>query len=190
MTPTRVLRAAAMAPLTLLMWVVVPVHAQSLAEVARKEANRREAVTRPSTVYTNSSLTPDFTTPQPPAETPTESPATEGQSVEPAVEPAAADAQSLVTPVDQQEPPPPHDKGEAYWRGQSERIRARVDRQKDELAGLRQRLDSLADSPGRERDLVSDAIRRAEANLQSFDEEWRRFEQQARDRNVPDAWIR
>lgn len=189
MTRARIARAVALATLAIFAWVAQG-QAQSLAEVARREAERRESVIQPSKVYTNSSLTPDFTTPPRPAEEPTEAALPESPSGEPVAESASVEPQSLVTPADQQEPPPPYDKGEEYWRGQAERIRGRLNRQHAELLNLRQRLDSLGDAQGSERDIVSGAIRKAEAALQSFDQEWRRFELQAKARNVPDAWIR
>ena len=89
--------------------------AQSLAEVARKEAERRGTTGKPGKVYTNDNLTPDFTKPPEPPPAPTGAAASDpaagadakADAAEAGGRGAATEAdQEGVTPRDQQEPQP------------------------------------------------------------------------------------
>jgi hypothetical protein len=79
--------------------------AQSLAEVARKEAERRGATPEAGRVYTNDNLTPDFTKPVPPAPPPGSTPpaaaaaAPEATAAAPAPAAPAADAAKADEPT-------------------------------------------------------------------------------------------
>ncbi len=168
--------------------------AQSLADIARKEAERRSGAPSSGKVYTNESLTPDFTKPPEPAppaaaDTPAGPDSAGGDK---AAEEVSNEAnQEGVTPRDQQEPQPSLDKGEDYWRGRADRIRARLNQQNAEIADLQRRVSTFpAGAANPERDIAVRALRKAEADLVDLNDEWRRFERQARERNVPDAWIR
>lgn len=175
-----------------------PAAAQSLADVARKEAERRQATQAPTRTYTNGSLTPDFTTPPQPA------PAAPGEGVQTGAEgkaesALAADApgaapgadQEGVTPRDEQEPQPSHDKGEDFWRARANRIRARLNQQNAEIAALQKQVSSFPPgSASPEHSIAVRALSKAQDDLVSLNDEWLRFERQARERNVPDAWIR
>ena len=190
------------------LWVLVallaatPVGAQSLAEVARKEAARRAATPSAGKVYSNEDLTPDFSKPADeipaaPAGTasPSAPPAEAGEATAGAAEaagaPATAAGQEGVTPLEEQEPQRKNDKGEDYWRGRAERIRSRLNAQNAELSALRQRLASFAPgAAGPEREIAANALDKAVADLKDLNDEWLRFERQARDRGIPDAWIR
>lgn len=169
--------------------------AQSLGDVARKEAARRAETTAPSKVYTNESLTPDFTEPEPtpaaepaaPLDTAEEEPPAAAQNV--AADPDEA-AKWGVTPLDQQEPAPADDLDESFWRDRAALIRARLASQSTQVQQLRNQLSTFpSDARGPERTRVDEALRRAETNLEHLQAEWQRFEGQARDRNVPLAWI-
>jgi len=183
-----------------LLFGAIQSSAQSLGEVARQEAARRQQVRDGAKVYTNETLTPDFTASVDPASPPAEAPGTGASSAESAAagtsDKAGAGAGTGpdafgVTPLDQQEPQPQHDKGEDYWRERANRIRSRLTAQNAEIEALRQRVASFP--PGSalpERELANAALTRAVADLKAFNDEWARFERQARDRGVPDIWIR
>ena len=185
----------------LLTLAVSETQAQGLAEVARKEAARRDAVAASGKTYTNSNLTPDFTTPQP---VPVPAPAgnttvgsaeTPKEGAEAAAGAAPADAapadQDGVTPRDQQQPQPEDDKNEAFWRNQSQLVRSRLANQNAQILQLRTRLASF--SPGSqdtEQRVVEKTLEKATSDLTFLNEEWVRFERQARERKIPESWIR
>ena len=176
-----------------------PAGAQSLGEVAKKEAERRGTAPAAGKVFTNGDLKPDPTTPAAspataasdvPAEPPKAPGATAG--AEKQEDAAAADPdQEGVTPRDLQEPQASSDKGEDFWRGRANMHKARLATQNAQIEALKQRLASLP--PGvdnQERGIASKALSKAVNDLKAFNDEWVRFQQQARERKVPDAWIR
>lgn len=167
---------------------------QSLAEIARMEAERRATVTVPGKVYTNADLTPDFTKPvplDPPADP---SAADTGAPADPPASPTDAttgESQNGVTPRDQQEPQAADGRDESYWRSQAQLIRTRLANQNAQIEQLRTRERALPpDAEGVERALVQQTLQKAVADLEFLNEEWLRFERSARERNVPDHWIR
>lgn len=159
---------------------------QSLADVARREAERRGATPKPGKVYTNESLTPDFTTPpESLAPAPTEAAEAEaepGESGDPLPEELAGAV------------PPRNERGEEYWRGRATRIRTKVEAQKAKIEALQQRLDTMAEQGGstaaRERELTSRMLAEARSDLTHLEAEWANFEATARSKNVPAEWIR
>ena len=131
--------------------LAVPASAQSLADVARKEAERRGAVPAPGKVYTNEDLTPDLTAPPPaPAplpesDTPEMTAATGAAAEREAGSPTAVEPDAEgVTPLDEQEPQRANDKNERYWRERSAALRARLAAQNRQIESLRQRIASFA----------------------------------------------
>lgn len=175
-----------------------PAGAQSLAEVARKEAERRGTSTPVGKVYTNDSLTPDFTKPAPPPADPSAVPATEAQPAPAATADAAAkDAKDAgdaatwgVTPLDQQEPSRADDMNEEFWRGRAALIRSRIASQNAQVDQLRERMAATQGAAGAERDVLERTFAKAQTDLKHLNDEWVRFERQARDRGVPEHWIR
>ena len=174
--------------------------AQSLGEVAKKEAERRGTTPAPGKVFTNESLKPDPTAPTPPP--PPQAAAGEADASG-ATAPGAATAdtkadsaatdpdQEGVTPRELQEPQASSDKGEEFWRGRANMHKARLAAKNAEIEALRGRLAALP--PGgnaQERSIQASTLSKAVADLKNFTDEWGRFQQQARDRKVPDAWIR
>lgn len=182
--------------------LAAPAAGQSLADVARKEAERRGAVPAPGKVYTNEDLTPDLTAPPPPPAPAPPSPASDDRAAmtdasraaaereagSPMAAPSEADG---VTPLDEQEPQRATDKNEGYWRERSAALRARLAAQNRQIESLRQRIASFA--PGAavpERDVAERALAKALEDQRFLQDEWTRFEGTARDRGIPDAWIR
>jgi hypothetical protein len=172
--------------------------AQSLAEVAKQEAERRGTLANTGKVYTNNDLTPDFTRPPAPAPEPTTGALDASSAQERTLastdatdgEPSPAD-QEGVTPPDEQQAQPANDKGEEYWRGRAELIRARLAAQNAQIEALRQRMAAFTDgSADPERAIAAAAFAKAQTDLVALNQEWLRFENQARERKIPDAWIR
>lgn len=179
-----------------------PVTAQSLAEIARMEAERRATVKVPGKVYTNADLIPDFTKPLPidPAADPSSG---AGAPADPAASTAASsapaesadaitgEAQNGVTPRDQQEPQAADGRDESYWRDQAQLIRTRLANQNAQIEQLQARERTLAPDAGNaERALVQQTLQKAVADLAFLNDEWLRFERSARERRIPEHWIR
>lgn len=172
------------------MLAASPSFAQSLADVARKEAERRGTAPKPGKVYTNGSLTPDFTTPPAPS-APAPAVAQEGEAKpEDSADAATSSPESEIVG----EVPPKKERGEDYWRARADRIRVKIEQQKATLEALRQRIDSMAEledsTAARERELTQAKLSQARSTLIHLEQEWTNFEATARAKNVPDAWIR
>ena len=169
--------------------------AQGLADVAKKEAERRETVKAPAKVYTNTSLVPDFTSPPPP---PAPAPAPAVQETKPAPVSASPDEEPLQVPVaakgTEVERQAPSDKGEDYWRGKAAAIRTAIAGQKAQIAALESRIADLSQgktgTDQRESELSSGVLDRARADLVSLQEEQARFENLAKLKKVPASWLR
>lgn len=169
-----------------------PVFGQSLADVARQEAERRGKTLTPARVYTNGDLTPDFTKPPSPDPAPEATPAKAPEQPaadQPDAQEAGVGAGRGVTPREQQEPGPKDDKTEEYWRERAALIRSQMTYMAQQVDQLRERLASSGGDPA-EREIVQRTFAKAESDLRHINDEWVRFEQQARDRKVPDHWIR
>jgi hypothetical protein len=168
--------------------------AQSLGDIARKEAERRGSPTQGAKTYTNDNLTPDFTTPAPPPETPAQSdaakPAGASADADAAKQAEAEEAAKWgVTPRDQQEPVPADELNEEFWRSRATLIKARLANQNAQVLQLRQHLAALP-AGGDERAVAERTMEKAVTNLDHLSAEWERFEKQARDRKVPERWYR
>jgi hypothetical protein len=168
--------------------------AQSLGEVARKEADRRGSTPPVGKTYTNDNLTPDFTKPAPPAEVAPETKDSAAPGAAPADD-AAKQAEREeaekwgVTPRDQQEPAPADELNEEFWRSRATLIKARLANQNAQILQLRQHLAALP-AGGDERVIAESTLSKAVSNLEHMNAEWVRFEKQARERKVPESWIR
>lgn len=166
--------------------------AQSLGEVAKREAERRGTGPQSGKVYTNGDLTPDFTTPAPP-------PAAAAQDAAAAEEPAPGES-TTVAPEGaagdhtEEQSGPLSSKGEDYWRARAERIRNRIDKQRSQIEALQARVNALKGSndPGtdQERTLAVRALDKARTNLGYLEDERANFEATAKAQRIPDAWIR
>jgi hypothetical protein len=169
--------------------------AQSLADVAKREAERRGTATGAGKVYTNGDLKPDFTKPAAPPAAPApvaqkaavQAPGAPASTEEPLQVPVAAPG----TEVERQAS---SDKGEDYWRNKAAAIRSAIEAQQARIAALESRVQGLAQgktaADQREGDLSSGLLEKAKADLVSLEQEKARFEDVARSKNVPPAWWR
>jgi hypothetical protein len=177
----------------------LPAHAsgQSLAEVAKREAQRRAAAgaAAPARVYTNSDLTPDFTKPPAPPDAPKPAaPSTEAKPAENTPLQAETAVDHRQTPTEETEPTPRDMKGEEYWRTRAAQMRTRLSAQQGRVNALAARMMALASaqSPAeqQEREVTGNALESARADLSSLEAEWAKFEAQAQAQDIPAAWIR
>jgi hypothetical protein len=179
-----------------LLTVAVPVTAQSLGELAKKEAARRKAAPAAGKTYTND----DLKQAAPPSGTPAKgaSDAKEGAPAADAAKPAAkADPEK----VDSTKPPEPA-KDEAYWRGRITSAREDIRRNEAFKEALQSRINALsADFSSRDdpyqRAKIADDRQKALAELARLSEDIDKgnkliadIEEDARRAGVPPGWIR
>ena len=110
-----------------------PARAQSLADVAKKEADRRKTVAEPAKVYTNKDLSPvppGSASPPPSAGTPP------ADSAKTADDDKKADAKA-----DKPEKEPVKDR--AYWSGKLKGLQDKLARDKDYADAMQTRINSL-----------------------------------------------
>jgi hypothetical protein len=180
--------------------------AQSLGDIARKEAERRGAAPQGGKTYTNENLTPDFTKPAPPPAPAAEAKAEPGAaekadaaragaegaeaSVDVASDPTEAEKWG-VTPRDQQTSSQSDDQNEEYWRTTAALLKAKLAEVNTRIEDLRTTLAATPKgAPGSEREIVERAFEKAQASQKFANEDWVRFEARARQRGVPQHWIR
>lgn len=185
-----------MRPFLLLLALAIAGHesmsaAQSLAEIARKEEARRNAVTVPGKVYSNSDLKPEPSKDVAPL--PSDPSATQPR-------PSASVAADAVPggAVDQ----PPKEKGEAYWRALINGARAALERSKALADALQSRLNALAtdivsrDDPAqraelaRERERALVMLEKLKAEIDEQTKAIAGIEEEARRAGVPPGWLR
>ncbi len=168
--------------------------AQTLADVARKEAERRKAIAAPAKVYTDSDLR--VVAPPPPPESP---PADPAKAAEPQPKPAekAADAAAPAKDVE-----PSVDQGEGHWRKLIDDARGALSRSASYLQALDDRVRALtADYNAREdpaqrnaiwaqRGRAIDDLNRLKEDMAAQEKAIAKIEADARKAGVPPGWIR
>jgi hypothetical protein len=190
----------------LLVGAAVPLVAQSLADVARQEEQRRKAVHAPGKIYTNESLRPEPSpstssagapaqpgTLAPPAEAPaaggeTQPPQTPGQPAagQPGSGPAAA--------------PPPST--EAEWRKRIAAVREALTRSQTFADALQSRVNALStdfvnrDDPVQRDQIAADRqkalaeLDRVRREIQDHQKAMTAIQEEARKAGVPAGWVR
>jgi hypothetical protein len=170
--------------------------AQSLAEVAKKAAERRKAAgaeEKPASkkVYTNDDLKP--APPPSPGTLPT-----------PAAAEASKDATKAAAEKDKKEEPkkPDEEKGEDYWRGRMSQAREELRRNEMFRDALQTRINSLTndfsarDDPYQRAQLADDRqkaiaeMARVTQEIESLKKQIADIEEEARQAGVPPGWLR
>jgi hypothetical protein len=166
--------------------VAVPVCAQTLGDLASKEAERRQAAGNgksvPAKVYTND----DLKAVPPPS------------SVPPPVSPAAEkDAKA-----EDAKKPPQEEKGEEYWRQRMGQAREELRRNQMFRDALQTRLNSLSndmaarDDPaqraqiGKDRQQAAAELARVTDEIEQTTKQIANLEEEARKAGVPPGWLR
>jgi hypothetical protein len=197
---------AALVFTSLLTGAAAPAFAQSLADVARKEAERRKTITGPAKVYTEKDLKAvPPPSPQPPGASANLGTTTDGQ--------AAADGSTAATPdgtaaADGTAAPAGTEAGAGSTRTQADWASGMKDRQ-DKLSRDRVLLDSVQnrvnslntdftarDDPA-QRELIAqdrqrslDELDRLRTDIAADEQAISDFEDEARKANVPSGWLR
>jgi hypothetical protein len=180
----------------------VAVNAQSLGDVARREAERRKDASRaPGRVYTNEdlrSIEPPASTPQQPA--PTDLAATAEQPIE-----ATAEAASIGLTVTEEDPethkvnirttaPRREKRDEQYWRARAKDLRDRLAKATADLTAAQSSLAALDGGPktpatARERSVVSAAVERLQSEVRYRQQDVTKMQMHAEMNKVLAAWI-
>ena len=188
---SRTVACAAIGVLGLLLVAPGLAHAQSLAEVARREAERRKALKGDGKVYTNKDLVggapapAGIVTPAPSA------PAT----------PAAGQAPGQTEADPSNEPESPQ-KDEKYWRERITEARERLAQSEILQAALESRLNALAtdfvnrDDPAQRSVITTDRqkaqaqLDRTKKDIEAHKKEIADIQEEARKAGVPAGWLR
>jgi hypothetical protein len=193
-----------------IIWVLAGVivfsgaaRAQSLADVARKEAERRKTIQKPAKVYTDADLR-RYPVATPPEVQPADRAAAAGAgntsaaTAENAVAAAGPEtAGAPATPVE-----PSVDLGEQYWRKLISDARATLARSSSYLVALRERSRALAtqfytledpvarNAAAAQRKTVLQDIEHLKQDMVTQEEAIAKIEADARKANIPPGWIR
>jgi hypothetical protein len=173
--------------------------AQSLADAARREAERRAAVTQPGKVYTDADLAGLSPRPGPgasPSAPATPSSASTSEAPSPDQAPAAAEAsedEEKEGITDRAKIPQARVKrDEQHWRERAQLIRTRLNRVQTDVNAVQTRLSQLESTGGSPADIevaTADLVR-FQKELRNIQDEWTQLENRAQQYKVPTAWIR
>lgn len=166
----------------------VPLRAQSLADVAKKEEERRKSVPAPAKVYTNKDLTavPEGT--PPPNSIPAPAPATPAAPA--ASAPASKDAGTGEV------------KDQAYWAGRRKALQEKLERDTTYADAMQTKINSLTtdfvnrDDPAqravleRDRQKTVAELGRLKKTIEEDKKAIADLEEEARRAGVPPGWLR
>jgi hypothetical protein len=183
--------------------IVRPLYSQSLAELARKEEERRKAAAKDPKaakpkVYTNN----DVGNVPAPLAPPTVDDAT--KPADPAAKPldGAAPATAAAPGSAEAAPAAGAAKDQAYWSGRANEMRTRLDRDRTYVDALQTRINSLTtdfvntDDPARrnvieaDRRKALDEMERLKKSIADQQKAFADFEEEARRASVPAGWLR
>jgi hypothetical protein len=179
-----------------LVGTVLPVSAQTLADLAKKEEERRKKIPEPAKVYTNKDLLPAPTSSTPP-------PAAGSSATTPSSTPAA----SATTPTPGDAGAPKEEvkgpaKDRAYWAGRMKTLNENLSRDEIYAESMQTRLNSLQtdfvnrDDPiqragiERDRQNVSAELTRLKKSIADTKKAIADLEEEARRAGVPPGWLR
>jgi hypothetical protein len=169
----------------------VPLQAQSLATLAKKEEERRKSVPAPAKVYTNKDLTavPEGT---PPASIP--APAAPDAAPAPPAAGAPKDAEASK--------PSGQVRDQAYWAGRHKALQEKIEREQTYAEAIQTRVNALStdfvnrDDPvqrngiERDRQKAMAELERLKKSVQDSKKGLADLEEEARRAGVPPGWLR
>ena len=174
---------------------VAPARAQSLADIAKKEEDRRKSVAGASKVYTNKDLSP-----VPPGSPPPPSPAAQAASTSPDAAKTAEDDGKGTPSKDASGKAPVKD--QAYWAGKQKTLKDALARDQDYADAMQTRINSLTtdfvnrDDPAqravietnRQKSLAE--LARLTKSVQDDKKALADFLEEARRAGIPPGWLR
>jgi hypothetical protein len=190
----------------MLAGLAAPVYAQSLADLAKKEEERRKAISQPSKVYTNKDLgtPPTPSTPPPAGGASAPSPVASSSAGSASAAPGAAPSgeKSAESDKDAAAAPKQPVKDQAYWSGRKKALIEKADRDQTYSDALQSRINALAtdfvnrDDPFQRSVIERDRLKAiAELNRlkqQILDDKKAiaDLDEEARRAGVPPGWLR
>ncbi|PYR55766.1 MAG: hypothetical protein DMF85_18645 [Acidobacteria bacterium] len=177
--------------------LAVPIGAQSLGELAKKEQERRKAIDKPSKVLTND----DLKKPQNPLPPSQPLAGATGQPM-PEAKPAAQPDQKAAAQKPPDEKAAKDEKGEEYWRGRMTQAREELRRNQMFAEALQTRINSLTsdfsarDDPYQRAQVADDRqkalaeLSRVKGEIDAGTKLIAEIEEEARQAGVPPGWIR
>jgi hypothetical protein len=173
----------------------VAAHSQSLADVARQEAERRKSIGSQARIYTNDDLgtpSPTPSTPAGAAEKTTSTAAKPATGTEPKAQ--AAGEAGAPAPAEKPKPEPNPFRDEKHWRERSLQYRQRLEKLRADVAAIQSRVDELRatnQTPAVAADLklAEQDLTKYRNQLRYIETEWAGIEQKAREANVPATWL-
>ena len=174
---------------------VTGLHAQTLADVAKKEEARRKELKQPAKTYTNKDL----------AGSPAATPAADAAAPIAPTADAAKDAKAKKDADDKakaKEKDQGPAKDQAYWAGRVKDLRTQLDRDQTYADALQTKINSLAtdfvnrDDPAqraqiaRDKQKAMDELNRLKAAIQNDKKAIADLEEEARKAGVPPGWLR
>jgi hypothetical protein len=182
---------AVLAAVALFFAAAVPVFAQSLADLAKREEERRRKIAEPAKVYTNKDLGSGQAPSTPPAS---------ATPAAPAATPAApSDAAKDTEPAAKDKAPV---RDQAYWAGRLKALRDELARNDTFAEAMQTRLNSLQtdfvnrDDPAqrsvieRNRQKVASELNRLKQSITDGKKAIADLEEEARRAGVPPGWLR
>jgi hypothetical protein len=183
----------------MLVGAAAPLRAQSLAELAKKEEERRKAIGQPSKVYTNK----DLGAPSSPS-TPPPSTAAPSSSAPATVAPSTAASAEKAPEGDKSAAPASNQpvKNQAYWSGRKKALLEKMDRDQTYADALQSRINALQtdfvnrDDPAqrsvieRDRQKAIAELDRLKLQIAGGKKAVADFEEEARRAGVPPGWLR
>jgi hypothetical protein len=186
----------------LVLGLATPICAQTLADIAKKEEERRKTVSQPAKVYTNKDLTPVPPSAAPPAAAPASGDAKDAAKDtkdKDAKDKDAKDKDSKDKDLAKDKEPA---KDKAYWAGRLKALQDQVDRDKTYADALQSRINALTtdfvnrDDPAQravvERDRLKNIaeLNRLKQAIQDGKKALADFTEEARRAGVPPGWLR
>lgn len=171
--------------------------AQSIAEIARREAARRKAVATPAKVVSNDTLRSD-PTPSAPVTISQPAPSAPAGQAAPATQTPAGAAESPATPLNPDQDP----KAAAYWQKRMATARDALSRSQTFAEALQSRINALTtdfvnrDDPAQRTVIASDRdkalaeLERVNGEIQGHQKSIATIQEEARRAGVPAGWVR
>ena len=175
---------------------VMPVAAQGLADVAKKEQDRRKAIKKPSKVLTNKDLGAVPETTASPAAAPAAGSATPATS---AAAGADADKAKAAAGADKKAEPA---KDQAYWSGRAKGLQTQLERDQTFSVAMQSRINALTTQYTNQADPVQqaalandrqkslDEMNRLKKQIEDDKKAIADLQEEARTAGVPSGWLR
>ena len=195
MSAIRFLRGAVVSVVLMLSGAQMLVSAQSLADVAKKEEERRKSLPQPAKVYTNKDLTPvpaGSAAPPPPG-------AADSKDAKPPADAKDASAAKDATAADANKS---EKKDQAYWSGKLKALREQMDRDQGYADAMQTKINALTtdfvnrDDPAQKRRIEADRLKalaelaRLKKAVVDDTKALADLQEEARRAGVPPGWLR